>query len=79
MNYSIADECLQLLIHHPHEAAILQQTLESDDIWATTLPMLEPAIQQKAASLCPWETLTASLKRYMAIKSPVLKKIIAAL
>lgn len=79
MNYSIADECLQLLIHHPHEAAILQQTLESDDIWATALPMLEPKIQQKAAELCPWETLTISQKRYMSLKSPALKKIIAAL
>lgn len=51
MNYSIADECLQLLIHHPHEAAILQQTLESDDIWATTLPILEPPILQKSSRI----------------------------
>ena len=72
-------ERLMLLIRCTENAAILQQTLEGNDIWATTLPKLEPKIQQKAAKLCPWETLTASLKRYMAIKSPVLKKIIAAL
>ena len=66
-----------LLIRCTENAAILQQTLEGNDIWATTLPIREPTIQQKAASLCPWETLTASLKRYMAIKSPVLKKIIS--
>ena len=70
---------LMLLIRCPENAVVVKQTLEGNDIWATTLPILEPEIQQKAAELCPWETLTASLKRYMAIKSPVLKKIISAL
>jgi len=72
-------ERLMLLIRCTESAAIIKQTLEGNDIWATTLPILDSAIQQKAAEICPWETLTASLKRYMAIKSPVLKKIIAAL
>ena len=70
-------ERLMLLIRCIENAAILQQTLEGNDIWATTLPILEPEIQQKAASLCPWETLTASQKRYMSLKSPALKKIIS--
>ena len=72
-------ERLMLLIRCTENAAIIKQTLEGNDIWATTLPMLEPAIQQKAAELCPWETLTISQKRYMSLKSPALKKIIAAL
>jgi len=71
-------ERLMLLIRCTENAAIIKQTLEGNDIWATTLPILESAIQQNAVALCPWETLIASLKRYMAIKSPVLKKIIAA-
>ena len=70
-------ERLMLLIRCPENAAVVKQTLEGNDIWATTLPMLEPAIQQKAAELCPWETLTASQKRYMSLKSPALKKIIS--
>ena len=74
-----ADERLQLLIHHPEEADILKQTLEGNDIWAISLPMLTPAIQKKAAALCPWETLTVSQKRYMALKSSTLKKIISEL
>ncbi len=41
--------------------------------------MQKTAIQQKAAKLCPWETLTASLKRYMSLKSSALEKIITAL
>ena len=74
-----ADERLQLLIHHPEEADILKQTLEGNDIWAISLPMLTPAIQKKAAALCPWKTLTVSQKRYMALKSSTLKKIISEL
>ena len=74
-----ADERLQLLIHHPEEADILKQTLEGNDIWAISLPMLTPAIQKKAAALCPWDTLTVSQKRYMALKSTTLKKIISEL
>ena len=70
---------LMLLIRCPENAVVVKQTLEGNDIWATTLPILESAIQQKAASLCPWETLTASQKRYMSLKSPALKKIISAL
>ena len=72
-------ERLMLLIRCTENAAIVKQTLEGNDIWTTTLPMLEPAIQQKAAELCPWETLTANQKRYMSLKSPALKKIISAL
>ena len=72
-------ERLMLLIRCTENAAIIKQTLEGNDIWTTTLPMLEPVIQQKAAELCPWETLTASQKRYMSLKSPALKKIISAL
>ena len=72
-------ERLMLLIRCTENAAIIKQTLEGNDIWATTLPILESAIQQKAASLCPWETLTASQKRYMSLKSPALKKIISEL
>jgi len=70
---------LMLLTRCPENAAILQQTLEGNDICATTLPKLEPKIQQKAAALCSWETLTISQKRYMSLKSPALKKIISAL
>ncbi len=72
-------ERLMLLIRCPENAVVVKQTLEGNDIWATTLPKLEPKIQQKAASLCPWETLTASQKRYMSLKSPALKKIISSL
>ena len=72
-------ERLMLLIRCTENAAIIKQTLEGNDIWATTLPILEPEIQQKAAALCPWETLTASQKRYMSLKSPALKKIISEL
>ena len=72
-------ERLMLLIRCTENAAIIKQTLEGNDIWATTLPMLEPAIPQKAAALCPCETLTISQKRYMSLQSPALKKIITAL
>ena len=72
-------ERLMLLIRCTENAAIIKQTLEGNDIRATTLPILEPIIQQKAASLCPWKTLTASQKRYMSLKSPALKKIISEL
>ena len=41
--------------------------------------MQKTAIQQNAVALCTWETLTASQKRYMSLKSPALKKIISAL
>ncbi|MBQ6597332.1 MAG: hypothetical protein IJH79_07250 [Lentisphaeria bacterium] len=72
-------ERLMLLIRCPEEAVVVKQTLEGNDIWATTLPMLAQAIQKKAADLCPWETLTAYQKRYMALKSSTLKKIISGL
>ena len=72
-------ERLMLLIRCPENAAIIKQTLEGNDIWATTLPILESAIQQKAAEICPWETLTISQKRYMSLKSKTLKKIISSL
>ena len=72
-------ERLMLLIRCTENAAIIKQTLEGNDIWATTLPILEPLIQQKAAALCPWETLTISQKRYMSLKSSALEKIISAL
>ena len=61
------------------KSAVVKQTLEGNDIWATTLPILTPALQRKAAALCPWDTLTAYQKRYMALKSDVLKKIISGL
>ena len=72
-------ERLMLLIRCTENAAIIKQTLEGNDIWATTLPILESAIQQKAAEICPWETLTISQKRYMSLKSKTLKKIISSL
>ena len=72
-------ERLMLLIRFPEEAAVVKQTLEGNDIWATTLPILTPALQKKAAALCPWKTLTAYQKRYMVLKSDVLKKIISEL
>ena len=72
-------ERLMQLIRCTENAAIIKQTLEGNDIWATTLPILEPEIQQKAATLCPWETLTICQKRYMSLKSPALEKIISEL
>ena len=72
-------ERLILLIHCPEYKDFIMQTLVGNDVWATTLPTLVPAIQKKAASLCPWETLTACQKRYMALKSKTLKKIIEEL
>ncbi|MBE6358197.1 MAG: hypothetical protein E7057_03000 [Lentisphaerae bacterium] len=46
-------ERLMLLIRCTENAAIIKQTLEGNDIWATTLPKLEPAIQQKSSSTLP--------------------------
>ena len=70
------EERLMLLIHHPEEADVLRQTLEGNDVWATSVWKLRVQIQRGAAKLCPWETLTASQKRYMSLKSATLKKII---
>ena len=70
------EERLWLLIHHPEEADILRQTLEGNDVWATSLWKLRVQIQRGAAKLCPWETLTDSQKRYMSLRSATLKRII---
>ena len=69
-------ERIDLLVHHPEEAAILKQTLEGNDIWALYLPMWKVQTLRKGAKLCPWETLTDSQKRYMSLRSATLKRII---
>ena len=68
------EERLMLLVRHPEEAEILKQTLEGNDIWALYLPMWRVQLQRERAKICPWETLTASQKRYMSLKSATLKK-----